>query len=149
MKLLIHRVAAVIATLCIVIFFTATILSELFGTQQMLVTVKQMIVFPGLFILVPAMALTGITGAKLAGKRTGRVIAAKKKRMPLIAFNGLIILMPAAIYLNLLATQGEFNVEFYVIQVLELIAGATNITLMSLNIRDGLKMSGRLRLARA
>ena len=34
---------------------------------------------------------------------------------------------------------------FYVAQALELAAGATNIALLSLNMRDGLKMKGRLR----
>jgi len=147
MKQLIHRIAAVIATICIVSFFSATVLVELMGSQAMLVNVKNMIVYPGLFILIPAMAITGITGAQLAAKRRGKIIAAKKKRMPIIALNGLLILMPAAIYLNLLATRGEFSTTFYTVQVLELIAGAINITLMSLNIRDGLKMAGRLRLA--
>jgi hypothetical protein len=32
-----------------------------------------------------------------------------------------------------------------VVQSLELIAGATNLTLMGLNARDGLRMAGRLR----
>jgi len=31
-----------------------------------------------------------------------------------------------------------------VVQVIELIAGATNLTLMGLNVRDGLRLSGRL-----
>jgi hypothetical protein len=34
---------------------------------------------------------------------------------------------------------------FYVVQAIELIAGATNFVLMGLNVRDGLRMAGRLR----
>jgi hypothetical protein len=36
-----------------------------------------------------------------------------------------------------------------VVQVIELLAGAANLTLMGLNMRDGLRMSGRLRVGRA
>ena len=34
-------------------------------------------------------------------------------------------------------------------QAIELVAGAVNLTLMGLNVRDGLRMSGRLRVAPA
>jgi hypothetical protein len=34
---------------------------------------------------------------------------------------------------------------FYAVQALELVGGAANITLLSLNMRDGLRMKGRLR----
>ena len=44
-------------------------------------------------------------------------------------------------------TAGSFDTTFYVVQVVELIAGATNLTLMGLNVRDGLRMTGRLRVA--
>jgi hypothetical protein len=35
---------------------------------------------------------------------------------------------------------------FYLVQGLELLAGAVNLALMGLNMRDGLKMSGRFRV---
>jgi len=44
-----------------------------------------------------------------------------------------------------LAAAGEFNTAFYAVQALELVAGAANLTLMGMNIRDGLTLSGRLR----
>ena len=65
--------------------------------------------------------------------------------MPLIAANGLLVLVPCAIVLNRWAAAGAFDVMFYTVQALELLAGAVNLTLMGLNIRDGLTMSGRLR----
>jgi len=43
------------------------------------------------------------------------------------------------------AAAGTFDATFYLVQGLELLAGATNLGLMGLNIRDGLRMSGRLR----
>jgi hypothetical protein len=107
-------------------------------------TVKSLIVMPGLFILVPAIAATGGSGFYLSKSRQGRHIAAKKKRMPFIAANGLLVLIPCAIFLNLWAATGVFGTAFYTVQSLELFAGAVNLTLMGLNIRDGMKMSGRL-----
>lgn len=148
MKQIIHRSSAVIATLCIATFFSSSIIVELFGSPEMIATVKRLIVTPGLFILVPAIALTGATGFSLSGMRKGRLIDAKKKRMPFIAANGLLILLPSAIYLEHLASIHSFTLSFYLVQGLELLAGGINLVLMSLNMRDGLKLSGRLRQTR-
>ncbi|MCZ8500999.1 hypothetical protein O9853_07505 [Vibrio lentus] len=41
--------------------------------------------------------------------------------------------------MNQWASSGELDTVFYGVQALELIAGATNLTLMSLNIMDGRK----------
>ncbi len=81
----------------------------------------------------------------LANGRRGGLIGTKLKRMPFIAGNGLLILIPAALYLAAKAKSGGFDIGFYSIQTLELIAGVTNLTLFGLNMRDGLKMKGRLR----
>jgi hypothetical protein len=43
------------------------------------------------------------------------------------------------------ARAGRFDTGFYLVQALELIAGAINITLLTRNMRDGLRMTGRLR----
>ena len=140
----IHPIAACIATLCIAIFFTSTIVVEIGGSYEMIATVKHLIVLPGLFILVPAIAITGGTGFVLSKTGKGVLVENKKKRMPFIAANGILILLPTAIFLEQWAVAGLFDSRFYVVQGVELIAGATNLTLMSLNIRDGLKLSGRL-----
>ncbi|MEF1338195.1 hypothetical protein REH81_15645, partial [Vibrio rotiferianus] len=50
--------------------------------------------------------------------------------------NGVLVLVPAAIYLQHLAAIGQFDTTFYIVQIVELIAGFTNLTLMTLNIRD-------------
>ncbi|MGB0468829.1 MAG: hypothetical protein ACPGF7_15050 [Pontibacterium sp.] len=143
MKLIIHRVAAITAFLCIVTFFVSTAIVEVWGTLETVAKIKSYIVYPGLFILIPSIALAGGTGFSLAKKRNGNAVARKKKRMPLIALNGLFILLPAAITLNIWAAQGIFDAAFYGVQALELIAGATNITLMIFSIRDGRKMTAR------
>ena len=77
--------------------------------------------------------------------RKGMLAARKKKRMPFIAMNGLLILMPSAVFLASRANQGVYDGWFYGIQAIELIAGAINLCLMGLNIRDGFRMSGRFR----
>jgi len=68
--------------------------------------------------------------------------------MPLIAANGILILIPSALFLAAKARAAEFDTAFYAMQALDLAAGAVNIALLGLNIRDGLKMSGRLRRGR-
>lgn len=80
----------------------------------------------------------------MSRKRQGRLVALKKKRMPFIAANGLLVLLPCAILLNQWASTGSLDTRFYFVQVIELIAGATNLALMGMNMRDGLRLSGRL-----
>ncbi len=145
MKPIIHLIAAFTATLCIATFFTSTLLVELFGTHETIAVVKNLIVMPGLFILIPAMAITGATGVALSKVKSGKIVKKKLKRMPFIAANGLLVLLPAAIMLDLWAASGLFDSRFYIVQGIELMAGAVNLTLMSLNIRDGFKVSGKLR----
>ncbi len=139
--------AAVLATLTIATFFLSTVFVELVGSHEAVAAVKSLIVMPGLFILVPAIAVTGGSGFYLSKFRQGQLVHAKKKRMPFIAGNGLLVLIPCAIVLNRWATAGTFDTTFYTVQTLELTAGAVNLTLMGLNIRDGLRLSGWFRLS--
>lgn len=143
----IHFFAGFLATLLIASFFSASLFSELLGSTETIVAVKAWIVMPGLFLLVPAIAATGGSGFFLSKSRQGRLVESKKKRMPFIAANGLLVLVPCAIFLNRWAAAGTFDTTFYLVQGVELLAGAVNLTLMGLNIRDGLKMSGRFRAA--
>lgn len=141
MILILHRFTAIIATACIITFFASTISVELFGSFDSIAQIKSLIVTPGLFVLIPAIAITGATGFLLSKKRKGKIVEDKKKRMPFIAINGLLILLPAAIVLDLWASSGNFDSNFYILQTFELIAGATNGVLMILNIRDGRKLT--------
>ena len=144
MKRIIHRAAAIIATMCIAAFFTSTVLVELLGSHESIAMIKGLIVMPGLFILVPAIALTGGTGFALSKIRKGPLVKIKKRRMPFIAVNGFVILIPSAIFLEQRAASGLFDGRFYMVQGIELIAGAVNLTLMGLNMRDGLRLYGKL-----
>lgn len=139
----VHLIAGLLATLTIATFFPSTVLVELLGEHEAVATVKSLIVLPGLFILVPTIAATGGTGSYLSKSRQGRLLDAKKKRIPFIAVNGLLVLIPCAIVLNRWAAAAQFDTAFYVVQAIELLAGAVNLTLMGLNTRDGMKMSGR------
>lgn len=141
----VHLLSGLIATLTIATFFFSTVLVELFGSHEAVATIKSLIVWPGLVVLIPAIAVTGGTGFALSKSRQGSLVEKKKRRMPFIAGNGMLILIPAAIFLDLWASRGSFNAQFYSVQALELIVGGTNLALMGMNIRDGLRLSGRLR----
>jgi hypothetical protein len=145
MTLIIHRFAAPIAIFCIATFFSATIFVELFGTTESIATVKSLIVWPGLFILVPSIVLTGGSGFALAKSRKGMLVQQKKKRMPFIGTNGILVLIPCSVFLDRWASAGAFDTNFYLVQGVELLAGAINLILLGMNMRDGLRMSGRFR----
>lgn len=137
---IVHPVAGMIAILTIATFWLATAISELFLPEAAVVAVKTAIPW-GFLILIPALAATGGSGfAWSKGQRQG-LVGAKLKRMPFIALNGLLILIPAAVFLASKARVGEFDTTFYVVQALELIAGAANLTLLGLGMRDGLRLT--------
>lgn len=140
-----HLIAGLLAPLCIATFFLSTILTETLGSHAAVAQLKSLIVTPGLWIMVPLMAAAGGSGLFLARSRKGRLVEAKTKRMPFIAANGLLVLVPCAIVLNRWATAGSFDSAFYLVQAIELVAGAVNLALMGLNARDGLRMAGHLR----
>lgn len=143
MKTIIHAIAGLVGILCIVTFWSSTAVSELFGTYDDIAGVKDM-VLRGMFVLIPAMVIAGASGMSLGKKRKDPFSKAKKKRMPIIALNGLLVLLPSAFFLASKANSGQFDNVFYIVQVIELIAGALNFTLMGLNMRDGLRMTGRI-----
>ena len=140
----VHPVAGMIAILTIATFWLSTAISELFLSEAAVVAVKTAIPW-GFLILIPALAAVGGSGFALAKGRRAGLVGAKVKRMPIIAANGILILIPAALFLAYKASHAEFDSIFYAVQALELAAGAINISLLGLNMRDGLKMKGRLR----
>ncbi|WP_432448328.1 ferredoxin--NADP reductase [Aliiroseovarius marinus] len=142
MKTRIHAIAGAIGLLMILTFWSSTVLSELFGSYETIAAVKGWIL-KGMFILIPAMAIVGGSGMSLGSGRTEKLVTAKQKRMPIIAANGLLILLPMAFILEAKAAAGTFDTMFYILQGIELIAGATNLTLMGLNMRDGIRLTGR------
>lgn len=144
MTRIVHPVAGALALAIIAAFWLSTALSELFASQAAVTAVKTAIPW-GFLVLVPALAATAGSGFALAKRGRAGLVGAKMKRMPLIATNGLLILIPAALFLAAKARAAEFDVAFYAVQALEPAAGGANILLLGLNMRDGLRMKGRLR----
>ena len=52
-------------------------------------------------------------------------------------------MIPSALFLNYKAAAGEFDVSFYAVQLVELVVGAVQITLMGMNFRDGLRLAAK------
>jgi hypothetical protein len=135
-----HLTAATVGFLTILTFWVSTVTVELLGSDRSVTAVKQAIPW-GFLLLVPALAITAGTGFSMAGSSSAPRVRAKKRRMPFVAGNGLLILIPAALYLDHLATNRNFGPAFYAVQAVELLAGALNLALMSLNYRDGLELT--------
>jgi hypothetical protein len=143
-----HPVAGIVAFLTILSFWTATVVVELGGNEAKIAAVKLAILW-GLALLIPSIALAGASGFKLGGKSSHPVVAAKRWRMPFIAINGIAVLVPCAVFLQQRASAGLFDQTFTVVQAIELVAGAINLALMGLNIRDGFKLTRRFSLSAA
>lgn len=123
---------------------TSTVLVEVFGLPDAVARVKSLILLPGIVLLVPALMLTGASGFALAKVRRGPLVDIKMKRMSVIAANGVLILIPCAIVLDCWAAAGDFDMPFFIVQGIELAAGAVNLALMGLNMRDGFGLTGRI-----
>ncbi|HAE47121.1 MAG: hypothetical protein CMO30_01940 [Tistrella sp.] len=136
----IHPIAGTIALLTIASFWLATVVAEIWGSAATITLVKTAIPW-GFLLLVPALAATGGSGVALAqGGRSG-LPARKRRRMAIIAANGILVLIPSALFLAARAGAGRFDTGFVLVQAIELVAGAVNITLLCLNLRDGIRMA--------
>lgn len=138
-KRILHRVTGLLSLIIILIFIISSVYVELNGNIIFIQKVKSLIVCPGLFILIPCLIITGAVGFRLAGQSKNVHILKKKKRMPFIALNGVIILIPCALYLRYLSMQ-PLDSTFYLVQTLEICAGLINCVLIILNIRDGIRI---------
>jgi len=145
-KSIIHAIGGTIAMLSIATFWTSTIVAELLFNHETVALVKHAIAYTGIPILVLAMITTGATGNLIGRGRKGRLLDEKKRRMPIIAINGLLIMIPSAFFLYHKASLGQFDRAFYLIQVIELSIGLVQLLLMGKNFRAGLRMAGRLRV---
>ena len=140
----IHAIAGMLAFVIILMFLSSSLAAELWGSADAIASVKQTIAW-ALLVLVPALIATGASGFAMAGPSPKGVLAGKLKRMRLIAGNGILVLVPAVLFLAWKAAQGEFDAAFTTVQIVEFVAGSLNLVLMGLNIRDGLRMTRRLR----
>jgi hypothetical protein len=135
----IHPLAGTLALLTILAFWMTTVLSETVGQTATVIAVKTAIPW-GFLILIPALAATGGSGVALARERSGALVERKRRRMAFIAANGLLVLVPSALFLSFKAQAGELDGAFFGVQALELLAGAVNLVLLGLNLRDGRRL---------
>lgn len=135
----IHKIAAILAFLFITSFLTSTIIADIFAIPAQIAQVKQTILLciPGLIL---AMIATGKSAKILyPGTMTG-VFKVKQRRLKIAALNGTVILLPAALVLAKWSTLGQFDDLYWTVQIVEIIAGVTNLTMIGLNIRDGIRL---------
>lgn len=138
-----HIIATSIAVVTIGCFFSFSLIAEIMGNHEFIKQVKTEVLYC-LPILLLAMPMLAITGKKLAGKSKSPIVATKMKRMKFVAFNG-IILISLAIYLYFRAINNNIDSTFLGVQIIELLFGAINLTLLGLNIKAGMKLSGRIK----
>lgn len=145
---IIHAAAGTLALALISSFWLGTTISELSGNPDLILAAKTTIVW-ALPVLVAAMATAGIAGFRVGGRSKAPKVVTKRRRMPFIGLNGLLVLVPSALFLFFKAGAGEYDLAFYTVQAVELLAGAANVTLLGLNLRDGLAMTAGRRKRRA
>jgi hypothetical protein len=139
----VHGIAGVVAILIICIFITATLYVEVFGDADMILQVKRKIALPGIEILVFFMLMAGGTGRSLAKAFNGRIVAIKLRRMRVVAFNGMFILIPCAFMLSRWAEVDPYSARFYGVQIIEILAGSVNLVMLILNMKDGIRLKTR------
>lgn len=139
----IHIICTAIGGLTLLSFFTSTLVSELLHDYDLIRNVKKTILWflPLILITMPLIAFSGI---RLAGKSKSPIYIKKLNRMRIIAFNGIFLIF-LAIYLFIKSRTGEFDNFFWIAQILELLLGAINLTLIILNIKLGFDLKGRFR----
>jgi hypothetical protein len=144
-----HAAAGGSALVLALSFLSASITVELFGSHGSVMAVKR-----GILLAIPLLAICAIvaggSGNWLAGKSKAQVVTRKALRMRITGVNALLVLIPCAVVLDRMASAAEFGTQFVAVQAIEFIFGAVNVTLLGLNMRDGLRMRARRsRAARA
>lgn len=139
----IHVLATAFAVLTISTFFILSFTAELSGDLNFIKTIKKGILY-GLPLLIIAMPLLAITGNKLAGSSNHPKVIEKKFRMKLVMING-VILISLAVFLYYQSHYRMINNTFLMAQITEFVFGLANLTLIGLNVRAGLILSGKLR----
>ena len=140
----IHVGSSIAAMTVIATFLLSTIGAEACATDDGVAAVKRWIARL-IAVLVAAMIGAATSGQRLAGRSRNPLVRRKLQRMRAVGAIGLLVLIPCAVVLARLAAAHEFGSLFGVLQSVELVAGATNLTLLTLNLRDGLALRSRSR----
>ncbi len=140
---ILHVAATIVAMLTIITFFLSSLIAEIQGEEALIRMVKTGILYtlPLLLLAMPALAMTG---NQLAGKSKHPKVRQKQARMKLIMVNG-IVLISLAVYLYYHANYRSIDSTFLYCQIAEFCFGLCNLTLMGMNLKTGLQLSGRLK----
>ena len=138
---MLHAASGAVALVTICAFWLSALAVEIVLAPAGTVAVRTAILY-ALPVLVVALAIMGGSGARLAGRSKSPIIRAKQHRMAVAAANGLLILVPSAVFLGWCAQEGDLGMTFAVVQIVELVVGATNFVLLGLNMRVGMAMRG-------
>lgn len=140
-----HVGASVTALITITSFLAATVISETTGDEAVVASVK-FVIARTVVCLVVAMVAAAVSGRRL-GRSRSPLIRRKLRRMQVVAVVGTLVLVPCAIALDQLAARGQFGTAFAILQSIELTGGAVNLTLLLLNLRDGMALMVQRRSA--
>lgn len=136
MKSRIHALAGIAAIVLVTSFMTATIIVEIIGGDAAVLAVKTAILF-ALIVLVPSIIVAAASGRSLAANRKSPLLRNKKRRAVAIAVVGIVVLVPCAVTLRILAADHDFSSTFVIVQAVEIAGGIVNLALLSLNVRAG------------
>ncbi|MFN8237274.1 MAG: hypothetical protein U0T77_03815 [Chitinophagales bacterium] len=142
----IHLIATIVAVLAISTFFTISLIAEIKGNDDFIRSVKAFILY-ALPIMVLAMPTLKITGDKLAGKSKSPLVLAKIKRMKLVLVNGMI-LISLAIFLYYRSHYQQIDNVFLIAQIAEFAFGLFNLSLIFMNAKAGMQLSGKLKISK-
>ena len=136
----IHLSAAVGALALITTFLVSSAVTELAGNAADVHSLRQWIV-SGLPLLIGCLAAAALTGRRLARKSRAALIRRKQRRMQVVAALGIIVLAPCALILDALTAGASAGAVVAGLELTEILAGALNLTLLLLNVRDGRSLS--------
>ncbi|WP_216192248.1 hypothetical protein [Polynucleobacter sp. AP-RePozz3-80-G7] len=141
MKTLLHASAGIFAAFFLFIFFSATLVAELYYSPNDVIAVQQSIL-QAMWVYIPLIFVAGGMGYVLGNERKGNIVEAKKKRMLAIILVSIFLLFPSVYALASQTADYVRNAVFYGVEVLELIVTALLMILLVLNVRDGAKLTG-------
>lgn len=136
----IHLSGAVGALALISTFLVSSAVTEMAGNAADVHSLRQWIVF-GLPLLIGCLAAAALTGRRLARKSRAAVIRRKQRRMQAVAALGIVVLVPCALILDALTASASVSAVVTGLELTEMLAGALNLTLLLLNVRDGRRLS--------
>jgi hypothetical protein len=132
----VHALSGILAIILVTSFMATTVITEIVGEKGIILTAKTAILF-ALVVLIPSIIIASGTGRSLAAGRTSPLLNTKKLRAALIAVVGIVVLVPCAVTLRILAAADDFGTTFVVVQAIELAGGIVNLTLLVFNARAG------------